>query len=82
MIRPNKKNKCVSGNGSEKLGRVDTQFFFSRKKFILSILKGISPLKMHKIILFSRKPAKIPGFASEFRSGYLKNRFFFLFGLI
>ena len=27
FIRPNKKNKCVSGNGSENLGRIGTHIF-------------------------------------------------------
>ena len=37
------------------LGRVDTHFlifFFLGKNIILCILKGIWPLKMHKIIFF------------------------------
>ena len=28
FIRPNEKNKCVSGNRSENLGRVGTHIFF------------------------------------------------------
>ena len=41
--------------GLKILGRVGTHiffnyFFFSGKKLILCILKGISPFKMHKII--------------------------------
>ena len=28
FLRPNKKNKCVSGNWSENLGRVSTHIFF------------------------------------------------------
>ena len=50
-LRPDQKNKCVSGNGSEILGRVGTHIFFliffSGKNIILCILKGISPFKMH-----------------------------------
>ena len=53
LMRPNKKNKCVSG--LKNLGRGGT--FFLKKKFleknkILCILKGILPFKMHKIIFF------------------------------
>ena len=50
------KNKCVSGNGSENLGRVGHISYFS--DFLLCILKGISPFIIHKINFFSRKPEK------------------------
>ena len=61
-MRPNKKNKCVLGNGSENFfGRVGTPIlfffliFFSGKNIILCILKGISPFKMNKILFFPEK---------------------------
>ena len=62
-MRPNKNNKCVSGHGSENLGRVGTKFFFNyffclEKNTILCILKGILPFKMHKIIFFSENLTK------------------------
>ena len=59
LVRPNKKDKFVSGNGLtglKILGRVSTQIFifFWKKNKILCILKGISPFKMHKIIFFQK----------------------------
>ena len=49
---------CVSGNRSENLGRVGTQFFFniifSGKNIILFILK-IQNFKIHKFIFFFQK---------------------------
>ena len=47
---------------------VGTQDFFL-KKVILCILKGISPLKMHKIIFFPGYLKKVLGFTSKFRLG-------------
>ena len=55
LVRPNKKNKCVSGIGLKILGRVGTHFFLWKKNIILCILKGIPPFKMHKIIFFFLK---------------------------
>ena len=46
MVGPNKKNKCVSGNGSEILGTpIFILFYFFCKNIILCILKGISPFE-------------------------------------
>ena len=52
-------------------------FFYGKKYIILSILKGISPLKMHKIIIFSENLKKILGFTSKFRQGQV-TLFFYL----
>ena len=53
------------------LGRIRTHifvyFFFLETIIILCILKGILPVKMFKIIFFSRKPEKSLGFNSKFR---------------
>ena len=64
-------NGCVSFafkymftvKGLKILGRVGTHIFFNylfflEKNIILCILKGFLPFKMHKIILFFRKPEK------------------------
>ena len=69
MARPYKKINLFLVSGLKILGRVGTHiFFFSGKIYmILCILKGISPFKMHKIIFFSRKPEKNPGFTGKFR---------------
>ena len=58
VIRPNKKNKCVSGNGSEnfRLGR--QTYFFSGKNIILCILKGEFTFQNAKYIFFPRKLEK------------------------
>ena len=62
------KNKCVSGNRPENLGRVGIKKKkFSGKNIILYILKGISPFKCIKLYIFSRKPEKNLGFTSKFR---------------
>ena len=79
-----KKYKCVWGNRSENF-RVGTHIFsifFFWKNMILCVLKGISPFKMHKNHLFSRKPDHNLGFTSKFR--YMQGRVtlntdFFLF---
>ena len=62
VIRPIKKNKCVSGNGSEILDREGrhifkkNHFLFLKKNVILCILKGILPFKMHQVIyIFLKK---------------------------
>ena len=62
--------------GLKILGRVGTHifflmFFFSGKKpIILSILEGILPFKMHKIIFFfPENLKKILGFANSFNYG-------------
>ena len=53
------KNKCVSGNGSEKFSKGGNtfffQFFFLENNIILCILKG---KKMHKIIFFPKNLKK------------------------
>ena len=72
MIRPNEKNKCVSGNGFEnfRYGRHTyffNYFFFLETNIILCILKGISPFKMHKIIFFPENLKKNLGFTSKLR---------------
>ena len=72
ILRPNKKNKCISGNGSEnfRLGRHTCFFyifFFLEKNIILCILKGILPFKMHKIIFFPENLKKILGLTGKFR---------------
>ena len=73
IVRTNKKNKCVSGNGSEKIreGRHTFHFFFILFYFgnnvILCILKGILPFKIHKFIYFPEDLKKILGFTSKFR---------------
>ena len=58
LFRPNKKNKCVSGNRSEKFRQAHTFFnlFFFRMKF-----------QMHEIIYFSESLKKIIGFISKLR---------------
>ena len=87
-VSPNKKNKCVSGNGSENFRQgMHTYFFltifFLEKNIILCILKGISPFKMHKIIFFPENLKKFLGFTSKFRKGqFTLNTGIFLFGLI
>ena len=61
-IRPNKKISVFRVTGLKILGRVGTQVFFKLNwgggVIILCILKGISPFKMHNIIIVSRKPEK------------------------
>ena len=49
------KNSVLRVTGLKILGRVGTNvfFIFFWKKIILCILNGISPFKMHKIILFT-----------------------------
>ena len=66
--------------GLKILGRIGTHIFFLEENNILCILKGISPFKMHTIIYFFRKPEKILGFTSKFRSGWvtLNTGFFFI----
>ena len=60
-LRPNKIS-VFRVTGLKTLVRVGKHFllifFFLEKYIILCILKGISPFKMHKIILFSRRPEK------------------------
>ena len=50
-VRPNEKNKCVSGSRSEILGREGRHFIFIfwGKKIVLCILKGILPFKSIKL---------------------------------
>ena len=55
LIRPNKKISVFRVTGLKILGRVGTHIlllFFSGKNIILCVLKGETPFKMHKIILF------------------------------
>ena len=52
LLRPNKKNKCVSGNGYENFRSGRHTYSFLEKNIILCILKCISPFKKHKIIFF------------------------------
>ena len=65
------------------LGRVGTPFFcsfFPEKNIILCILKGISPLKMQKIIYFFQKTWKKSRFHQKILVGwsYPKHRIFFI----
>ena len=62
-VRPNKKISVFQVTSLKILGRVGTHsfiyFFLHVKNINLCILKGISPFKMYKIIIFfSRKPEK------------------------
>ena len=61
-MRPGKKNKSVSGNGSENFSQVRhayflncMYYFYLEKIIILWILKGILPFKMNKIIFLFQK---------------------------
>ena len=68
LLSQKKKNKYVSGNRSEILGRVGTHIFliiFFLEKYNFMPLKG--KIKMHKIIFFSENLEKNLGFASKFR---------------
>ena len=62
-LSPNKKNKCVSGNRSENLGRKGTHIFF----FLLEKYNFMHCLSKCMKLFFSRKPEKILGFNSKFR---------------
>ena len=50
---------CVSGNGSENLGRIGTHIFFN---YFFKM-----PLKKHKKIFFPENLKKFLGFTSKFR---------------
>ena len=53
LLRPNKKDKCVLGNGSEYLGRLGIHVYFGSGKNIIScILKGLS--KCTKLYFFPK----------------------------
>ena len=61
-IRPNKKNKCVSGNRSKKFfGRIGTHIFFRKKYNFMHFERHFER------IFFLENLKKILGFSSKFR---------------